>query len=287
MKRNKQRRIATAVALFGTLATGALISGCGSKSSSPVASVPGPVAPGVPGVGAGCIPINQPIPFTGTNNYFSWVNIVGGQIPPNVQSQFRGQAQGAMIVGGNAAGGPYGRQGPDGSISLNVTPAGTQLGGIYPAPGQQYPGYGVPQGYPSQYPTNPTAPAGYYPPTGYNPYFGQAPGQANVTGVIQISPAVQNQIYATMSQRLGINAGMPYPGTGYPSNYGGYYFPGQPGTYPGQTPGYPQQPYMPSTAQQICVSGISMDLGHYYNIVYNGSVYLYLNGTQMGYVLYW
>jgi hypothetical protein len=38
--------------------------------------------------------------------------------------------------------------------------------------------------------------------------------------------------------------------------------------------------------QQVCVSGISMNVGHYYNTIYGGNVYLYLNNTQHGYVLY-
>lgn len=34
---------------------------------------------------------------------------------------------------------------------------------------------------------------------------------------------------------------------------------------------------------QICVSAIAIDVGHYYNQVYGGYVWLYLNGTQHGY----
>ena len=46
---------------------------------------------------------------------------------------------------------------------------------------------------------------------------------------------------------------------------------------------------MPTTntgVQQVCVSGIAIDAGHYYTTIYEGHVYLYLNGTQHGYVLY-
>jgi hypothetical protein len=35
-----------------------------------------------------------------------------------------------------------------------------------------------------------------------------------------------------------------------------------------------------------CVSGIAIDVGHYYNTIYGGNAYLYLNNSQHGYSLY-
>lgn len=39
-------------------------------------------------------------------------------------------------------------------------------------------------------------------------------------------------------------------------------------------------------ANYPCVSGIAIDVGHYYNTIYGGNVYLYLNNSQHGYALY-
>jgi len=35
-----------------------------------------------------------------------------------------------------------------------------------------------------------------------------------------------------------------------------------------------------------CISGIAIDVGHYYNTIYGGNVYLYFNNSQHGYALY-
>lgn len=50
--------------------------------------------------------------------------------------------------------------------------------------------------------------------------------------------------------------------------------------------------YLPGVVPQTmatnypCVSGIAIDVGHYYNTIYGGRVYLYLNNSQHGYALY-
>ncbi|MEK7690058.1 MAG: hypothetical protein AAB425_03460 [Bdellovibrionota bacterium] len=41
-----------------------------------------------------------------------------------------------------------------------------------------------------------------------------------------------------------------------------------------------------TTVDQICVSGIAINMGHYYYYLYGGIVYLYLNNTTHGYKMY-
>ena len=231
----KNRRIAAIAVAAGLLA----LTGCGSRSDAsnpygPIGGIPG-------GVIGGCIPINSQIGFTGTNAYFDAYNIRGGVIPGS------NQALGQMSVTTAAAGGPYQRQGSDGTISMNVVPQG----GINTGYNTGYnPGYNT--GYP-YYPQNP------YP----NPYM-QPAGGASVTGFIALSPLVQGDI----SMRFG--NGM--VGTGY--------------AYPYTQPGV-VNPYAPPIAN-VCVSGIAIDIGHTYQgyTLYGGQVYLYMNNTQHGYVLY-
>jgi hypothetical protein len=105
------------------------------------------------------------------------------------------------------------------------------------------------------YPPYPGYPTGTAP----SPYPSTGMGQAqtaSVTGFLQLNPATVQDIAFKFSGGMG----------GYT----------QPGYFP--QPGYPQQ-------QQLCVSGIAMNLGHYYNYIYGGAVYLYLNGTNHGYVV--
>lgn len=102
------------------------------------------------------------------------------------------------------------------------------------------------------------------PTNGSYPYYPTNNGSsqlASATGFVTISSATQQDIMFRFS-----GTGGAYP-TPYP-------------TYPGTTP-------MPTAPQSVpCVSGIAMDVGHYYNTIYGGNVYLYLNNTQNGYALY-
>jgi hypothetical protein len=41
-----------------------------------------------------------------------------------------------------------------------------------------------------------------------------------------------------------------------------------------------------SGQKEVCASGIALDIGHEQAMVYGGKVYLYLNGTNQGYILY-
>jgi len=157
-----------------------------------------------------------------------------------------GQSVGQVIVGGAAAGGPYQRSGVDGSISMNITPMNT----AQPTYGTSYS-------------------------TGY--YGGTATQTANATGIVTISPQVQQQIMMA----YGGTSGSYYPtyGTSYPTSY--------PSTYPSTYPGTMPMTQMPTMGgQQVCVSGIAFNLGHYGTTLYGGNVFLYLNGTQRGYALY-
>lgn len=193
MKKNLKVR----AGLLGLAGIALLASGCGKNNDAPPPAPPQPGPPvqgPVTGPASACVPITGQIPFIATNIYFSWVNIVGGQVPGNPQ------AQGTVIVGGSATGGPFQRQSQsDGFISMSITPN---------APAQQ-----SPQGTP----------------------FGggmQAPTTANATGFIQMSQLVQNDIYAT----FGGGAGIGYPG-GMPMGQPGMQ-PGmpQPGMPQGTTP---------------------------------------------------
>ncbi|HCM40558.1 MAG: hypothetical protein A2070_00430 [Bdellovibrionales bacterium GWC1_52_8] len=167
MKDVNKRRIAAIAAGAGLLA----LTGCGGQANNG----------GVGGIGGGliggCIPITAQIGFTGTNVYYDSSNIRGGLIPGT------NQAIGQISVTTAAAGGPYQRQGSDGTISMNVLPQGVV------AP---------------QYPYN----TGYYPPV--NSY--QPQGGASVTGFIALSQLVQNDIMMKFSNGM-TNTGYAYPYT--------------------------------------------------------------------------
>lgn len=269
-----------------------LLVGCGKSNTNPstapvLPAAPAAINPGYPGTVGNftgtCIPITQPIPFTGSGVYLDWANIVGGRVPYSYQQV------GQMIVGGTPVQGQYNRQGSDGSISMNVSQGGA------------FPGQVPYQGYPNG--TMPIPQGGYLPGTGYmnqnwmqNPY--QQQSMSNVQGTIVLSQLVQydimyrvqlGQIPLTMAPGYGGQYGGQYGGMNYfgpqmPFNGTGFASPNQFMPLPGQMPqGY--NPAMPN-GQQICVSGIAVNVGHYYNTIYGGNVYLYLNGTNNGYILY-
>lgn len=110
-------------------------------------------------------------------------------------------------------------------------------------------------GYPNQSmfgPQNGYPYSGSYAPYGYGG-VSQGNNLVSGTGVLQLSSLViQDILYKVQTGQIQI---------GLANN------------------GYPIQP------QQICVSAIAMNVGHYYNLVYGGQVYLYLNGTAHGYVM--
>ncbi|MCM2279589.1 MAG: hypothetical protein NDJ89_16060 [Oligoflexia bacterium] len=106
----------------------------------------------------------------------------------------------------------------------------------------------VAQPYPTTYPTYPTN--------------NNLSNTANVTGILTISNIVQQDIQYQSGSYSGANNNW--------YNYGG-------------TPGVPQ-PYAPAAIP--CVSGIAIDGAHYYNTIYSTKVYLYLNNTQHGYIMY-
>ncbi|MGZ3696946.1 MAG: hypothetical protein ACXWP5_02535 [Bdellovibrionota bacterium] len=267
------------IALFAAIAfMGAVLSGCGSSGGGPV---PPPPVGGIPGaLGAGgCIPLPgmpmpgqvaqpaTPISFTGTNVYFNGSSIRAGIIPGS-------QAFGQVMMGGAVTGGMYNRQGSDGTISMNITPAGAVPGavpGATPYPTSPYPT--------SPYPTSP------YPSYPYGGYGGYGTtGGATMTGYVQPSQAVLQDIMYQNGYSYG--SGYPYGGTygggTYGSPFGGSY-PYSP--YP--TSPYPTSPYPTApAAPQICVSGVAVDLGIYNSTLYGGKVYLYLNNTQHGYIMY-
>lgn len=110
-------------------------------------------------------------------------------------------------------------------------------------------------------------PQGTYPsPYGYNPYQGTQQ-LATVTGAIQLSQLVMQDI--SYKAQMGMWGGSAYGGTGY--NPYGY---------------NPYAPMPTSGTMGPCISGIAFNLGHYYTYLYGGYVYLYFNGSQSGYTLY-
>lgn len=192
-----------------------ILSGCGKKSSTD--SVAGAPGAGTPGYGIPGVP-GGCVPIN------QQIPITGNGIYFDWANIFGGQIPnrqpiGQVVVGGSPVGGQFQRSGVDGMIALNIMPDNSGQSGFN---GGQYG-----QGFQST---------------------------AAVTGMLQISPATQQDImYKVQSGQIPIGNG----------GFNGGFNPGQ-----------------------ICVSGIAFDLGHYYYTIYGGHVYLYLNGTQHGYVLY-
>lgn len=229
------------IAILAAISSLALLSGCGRTPDSnipPVGTVPAPVVPGA--VVGGCIPLNTTtmIPFTATNFYFAGQRVVAGQIP-------QGQAAGQVLLGGGvpavAGGIQFRGQRVDGtSIQLNMT---APYGGVTQPYMQPYP---YPQG-------------------------GQ--GMANGSGMVQVSPQIQQMLIQRAAQLSGGQVG------GYPP------FPSM-GTYPA----YPQPGIGVGVGTGACVSGLSFDLkvantSTLSNWLYLGAIYFFLNGTQNGLAL--
>ncbi|MGK5085914.1 hypothetical protein WDW37_21710 [Bdellovibrionota bacterium FG-1] len=115
---------------------------------------------------------------------------------------------------------------------------------------------------PSQQANVPTPPVGIMPYNGYGTQSNlQPPSLANANGFVAISAQTQADIM--------------------------WQFGGGGTQYPNYNTGYLPQPTLPvNQAQQVCISGIALSLGHYYNTIYGGHVFLYLNNSQSGYKLY-
>lgn len=225
------------------------LTGCGSNNpdSAPPGNVVNPL-PTTP-VAPLCVPITSPIAFTGTGISFDWANILGGSIPAD----------------------PYaGRNQPITAGTITIAAATTTpTGGPFQRSGVDGTiSMNITQNttvpVPTPYPTMPNTYPGYpYYPGGYQAnQFGAAP--ASATGFVAISQMAQQDIVYTMS---GSSSGTTaFPGLNY---YPGY------NTLPTTT-----------TGTIPCVSGMAIDVGHYYNTIYGGYVYLYMNNTQHGYKLY-
>lgn len=187
MNRVQSRRIAHALAIVSI----SFLAGCGSNNNNvappapPVAPVPGAVAPG------GCLPLTAQIPFTATNIQFDSFVIIGGQIPPPYGT---GQAIGTIALGGAVTAGAYQGTGPDGTLSMTITPLAPAVApGTYP-----YPPYGT--------------------------FPGSTGALANGTGVVTIAAATQQDIIFQTTGMLGGNPYNPLPGV--------YPYPYAPGTAP-------------------------------------------------------
>ena len=249
--------------------------GCGKSSSNPEpGGAPGPVAGQ-----AGCIPINTAqIPFTATNIRFDWANIIGGLIPLTAQSV------GQMAIGGTPTNGAYNRTGVDGTIVMNITPA-NQAYPYGPNTGQPAPPPGAFS--PQQGPFGPASTPGNY----YGPQGSYGAGEtANATGYLHISEITQADIaYQVQSGRIQLSGvGLPnQPGLppGPPGAPGSYPYNGAPNGYSGGTP-YGGQGSSAALIPQLCVSGIAINAGHYHETIYGGNVFLYLNNSQHGYILF-
>lgn len=199
----------------------------------------------------GCAPITGPIPFVAQGIYMDWANIIGGYAPQS------GQPIGQVVVGGSGiAGGQYQGSGSDFSISMQVTP----VNGFAGMPYQGYPNqsmFGLPNsGYSAQFMWGNTGAMPY----GYNG-FNQGNQLVNAQGMIQLSQLmVQKLMYMAQMGQLPITGGIQQQ---------------QPGIFPGN------MPYM--NPSQICISAIALNVGHYYSTIYGGYVYIYFNGTNLGF----
>ncbi len=248
----KQRKELTLLASLTVIGL-TLLSGCGKSKNTqlpqPVIAPP-IIAPGPGGiVSGGCIPINQPITFNAQNIYFGWANIVGGRVPMSQQQV------GTVVIGGGVTNGQYSRAGVDGTISMNINPSG--------AYSQPYPFNGYNQG------ANPY----YY--NGAYPQGNTSSQMANAQGTITINPDRQRDILWKFGNGNGINNTYFGFNTGYQPQNGYYmYQPGYNQSMPAVNPG------------SVCVSQVAFDLGHYHSLIYGGRVFLFLNNSDHGYILY-
>jgi hypothetical protein len=250
MRRLTLNKVAPALAAFCL----AILSGC--QQAQPV--IGGGGYGGLPGMGAGgCVPITSPISFTAQNIYQDYARLIGGFLPYS-----GGQPIGQVMVGGYgmAGGGAYpggyggytyaSQNGSDGYITMTLST------GMY---GMGYGQMQIPyQGYPYQN-AAPYPNAGGFNQIPWNGSSGYVPGSWNpntmsAMGSLQLSQLVIQDIM--LQSQMGM--------FGY-GGMGGM--------------GYGMGP---------CVSGISFQLSKWdqTGMIYNGNVYLYLNGTQNGYVLY-
>lgn len=268
------KRIAKALAI-ATLAATALV-GCGSKKKNnnlvnnqvqnQSVCPNGICPPGMLPPGA-CMPLNggyngpqgPSISFMGSGIYADGINIIGGQIPPQAAMITRdpalnkGLSFGQMVIGSSVGiGGSLQKQSPDGFVSLSLSQGGTGF----------FPGQPFPTQYPNQFPSP------------YNQPFTNGAGNT-VQGYLSLSPSVLQDIY--MQIQYGR---IPVGGNSVPWN--------------GWTAG--SNPYQPTPfnnwgpMSQVCASGIAISLspvgGSYGQSSVYGNIYLYMNGSPSGYILY-
>jgi hypothetical protein len=254
MKTNKTNRVAIALAL----ATSAILTGCGSNSSSAPIVTPGVV--GVNGITGGCIPVNQPIVFSATNIAMdNQGDFMMGSIPPTASDAgyYAGQTFGSVGIG-TGTGLPttgYSTY-ADTQVASSSSPAGEVSGNMVVSPGSA-----LGTGYTSY----------------YNAYsYGMNTSSNSMSGYISISSILQQQInYAAQAESGGYGYN-----NGYNNIFSGYNY-GYNNNYYNYGAGY-------STA---CVSGLAI-IGHLYPYQLAGGgfyaqVYLYLNNLSHGYELFW
>jgi hypothetical protein len=160
-----------------------------------------------------------------------------------------GQVVGQVMVAGGYAPQGYGstfyRQGVDGTLQISVNQ--TNLGAYSGSPYTGYP---------------------------YSQQYSQTAGLRDGTGVLQINPQTLQDIqYQFSGGGYYGSAWGGQPATQYGASYPTQYYPNQ----------FPQ--FTGQYQSQICVSGIAIEMGHYNQTLYGGNVYLYLNGSDHGYVI--
>lgn len=216
----------------------AFLTGCGSERSE-VRRTGGSLN------GNQCLPVTQPLPFTGQNNLlysngYSSQIVIAGQVPPQAGGgepvgYDGGAASAGTVTLGGGGGLGYGalqKSSAEGSLSISINNIGNQ--NLPPFGGGQY---------------NPEQ-------------GGYSPSQVNLSGVATLSQQFQQLILMEM----------------------GYGVPGQ---------GYPQAPIPAPGAgvtQVPCVSGLALQMEYladpYSAYIIQAFVYLYINNTQSGYLLY-
>jgi hypothetical protein len=112
----------------------ALMSACGSSPDDDARSPSPSRNPQTPKETTGtCVPLGQPIPFSGTDNYLDYYRVVGGSLPAG-DLYWDKNREGQMRVGGQSTqqgAGAFLGYGVDGQITMNVTSAQKQTQNQY------------------------------------------------------------------------------------------------------------------------------------------------------------
>ena len=271
MKQQKTKTRSRKSVLGTLLALGLFSVGCGMNVGNSSNTYSSGTTLGTSGCGV--VQVGSSITFSAQNAYVDYYRIISGQLPV-VDPMYPNQNVGWMRVNGNGSLGTT-------NINTNLINTSTlnNLNASSALTGSSYTG--------SSLQIQITQTVSPYQQNNLNPLsFGGTSFNSGLGYSWYAQPT--SQVFANFQGTLSLGINDVQKIVSMFPQYA--YYNGSTGStlLPGQTYGTSLNSYnynTTTTANQICVSGISMNMGYMNNRLYNGLVYLFLNGTQHGIIV--